>query len=384
MNKRTFLNMKAFYFFSFFAIGGLFPLLTVYLNDVGLTGAQIGVITSIGPIVMLLSQPIWGILSDYTKKPRVLLTIAVIGTGIIGFTYLFAEDYVIFVTIAAGLALFQSAIVPLSDSMTMNYVSLHGGNYGKIRMWGAVGFALAVWIMGNLSDWFGQPVIFYGFAIVLFMSAFFSIKMPNGTVTAAIDLRGGMKQLIKVPGFLLFLLITFLVFGPIMANNFYFGLLIQFTGGTLAGVGFAFLLAAGSEVPFMHWAGNWIKKRGVLVILFVASCVSGLRWLFYAAGPSPLFIYVTTIIQGFSIGLFVPAALQYVIDIAPKQVRGTAVAVYSAAGNGLGACFFSISAGLIMDRYTILSVYMFYGTLSLVGAGLTLWLINKQRTVKVV
>ncbi|SES34919.1 MFS transporter [Salipaludibacillus aurantiacus] len=377
--QQTFFNMKAFYFFAYFAFGGLFPLLSVYLqSEAGLSGSQIGVITSIGPIVMLLTQPVWGMLSDYTKRPRMLLTAACIGAGAVGFTYLFAEEYIVFVTIAAGLAVFQSAVIPLSDSMAMNYVYRHGGDYGNIRMWGAVGFAVSVWLMGNLSDWFAQSVIFYGFAAVLFISAFFSWGMPKEQVTTKVDLKGGMKRLVKVPGFMLFLLVTFLVFGPIMANNFYFGLLIQFTGGSLAGVGFAFLLAAGSEVPFMRWAGNWIRKRGILVILFAAAFASGIRWLFYATGPEPGFIYVTTIIQGFSIGLFVPAALQYVTELAPKEVKATAVAIYSAVGNGLGAWFFSISAGLIMDWYNILSVYLFYGVLSLAGALLTLWMIKQN------
>lgn len=381
--RRTFFNMKAFYFLVFFSFGGLFPLLTVYLQrDVGLSGSQIGVITSIGPIVMLLTQPVWGLLSDFTKRPRILLTVSVIGTGAVGFTYLFAEEYLLLVVIAAGLAVFQSAVVPLSDSMAMNYVQKNGGDYGNIRMWGAVGFAIAVWLMGNLSDWFGLSIIFYGFAIVLFISGFFSWGMPRESATAKVDIRAGMKQLVKVPGFMVFLVVTFLVFGPIMANNFYFGLLIQFAGGSLAGVGLAFLLAAGSEVPFMRWAGNWIHKRGILVILFVAAFASAIRWLFYATGPTPVFIYITTVMQGLSIGLFVPAALQYVSDMAPKEVKATAVAIYSAVGNGLGAWFFSISAGLIMEAFNIFTVYLFYGILTLLGAFLVLWMLKQQQITK--
>ncbi|PTL39790.1 MFS transporter [Alkalicoccus saliphilus] len=379
MQERAFFNMKGYFFFIYFGLGGLFPLLTVYLqDDVGLTGSQIGVITSIGPVVMILSQPLWGMLSDYTKKPKFLLVIASIGAGATGLTYITAQDYAIFVGIAATLAVFQSALIPLSDSIAMNYVKKHGGDYGKIRMWGAVGFAIAVWVMGNLSDWFGLQVIFYGFALVLLISAFFSAGMPNEAASVKVDVKGGMKRLVKVDGFLLFLLITFLVYGPIMANNFYFGLLIQFAGGSLAGVGFAFLLAAGSEVPFMRWAGAWIQSRGILFILFAAAFISGIRWIFYATNPDPIWIYITTIMQGFSIGLFVPAALQYVTDIAPGEVKATAVSIYAAVGNGLGAFFFSISAGLIIDWFSIPAVYFFYGIMTLIGAFLLFILARRQ------
>lgn len=378
--KRMFLNMKLFYFFAYFGFGGLFPLLSVYLQqDVGLRGSQIGVITSIGPIVMILIQPVWGMLSDVTKKPRLLLTFSVIGAGAVGFSYLFVEEYAILVAVAAGVAVFQSAMIPLSDSMAMSYVRQNGGDYGSIRMWGAAGFAVSVWLMGTLSDLYGMQVIFYGFFIVLLISAYFAAGMPKETETTKVDLKNGLKKLTTIPEFMIFLVVTFLVFGPIMANNFYFGLLIQFAGGTLAGVGLAFLLAAGSEIPFMRVAGNWISRMGILGVLLIAAGASAVRWLYYGTGPSHEWIYVTTIIQGLSIGLFVPAALQYVSDLAPAEVKVTAVAIYSAMGNGVGAWFFSISAGMIMEWSSIVTVYTFYGVMSAIGALLTLWMIVRQK-----
>lgn len=378
--RRMFFNMKMFYFFAYFGFGSLFPLLSVYLQEeVGLRGSQIGVITSIGPIVMILVQPLWGMLSDVTKKPRLLLTFSVIGAGAVGFSYIFTDNYAVLVAVAAGVAVFQSAMIPLSDSMAMSYVRQNGGDYGSIRMWGAAGFAIAVWLMGTLSDLYGMQVIFYGFFIVLLISGYFAIGMPKETETTKVDLKNGLKKLTKIPEFMIFLIVTFLVFGPIMANNFYFGLLIQFAGGTLAGVGLAFLLAAGSEIPFMRVAGSWISRIGILGVLLIAAAASAVRWLYYGSGPSHEWIYVTTIIQGLSIGLFVPAALQYVSDLAPPEVKVTAVAIYSAMGNGVGAWFFSISAGMIMEWYSIISVYVFYGIMTGCGALLTLWMLYRQK-----
>ncbi|WP_236634671.1 MFS transporter [Alteribacter lacisalsi] len=379
-HRRQLRDMRIFYFLSFFAIGGLFPLLSVYLqNEVGLRGSQIGVIMSIGPVMMLIAQPIWGLISDYTRSPRILLAISVTGTGAIGLMYVTAELYPVLIFIAAFLALFQAAMIPLSDSMVMNYVHKKGGDYGKVRLWGAAGFALAVWVMGNLSDWFGQSIIFYAFAIVLWISAWFALKMPRESQVVRVDLKKGLRKLIVVPKFVLFLIATFLVFGPIMANNFYFGLLIQFAGGSLAGVGLAFLLAAGSEIPFMRWAGSLISKQGVTAILFLAALVSGFRWLFYFLGPSPELIYVTTVIQGLSIGLFIPAALQYVRSLAPDEVKATAVSLYAAVGNGLGAWFFTFFAGLIMDWQNVLYVYLFYGVLTLCGAAVLIIIMNLEK-----
>jgi PPP family 3-phenylpropionic acid transporter len=361
-------NFNLFYFFTFFGFGSLFPLLSVYLQkEVGLTGTQIGTIMSISPVVTILFQPIWGMISDYTQKPRLVLTVTLVSTGIIGFFYSFVEAYVWFLVIAALLAVTQSAIVPLSDSIALNYVQKEKENYGSIRLWGAIGFAVSVLIVGRLSELFHLSMIFYTFAIILLTAAYFAWNLPRESQSIRVDLRKGLSQLLRMPKFTLFLLTTFLVFGPIYANNFYFGIFITDIGGTFTGVGIAFLLAAGSEAPFMKIAEKWIGKLGLMKILLLAALVSGVRWIFYSFEPSLFLVYATTIVQGFSVGLFIPAALQYVRDISPDSVKATAVSLYSAIGNGLGTWFCTFFGGVILERFHIMTVYMFFGILTIFG-----------------
>jgi MFS transporter, PPP family, 3-phenylpropionic acid transporter len=366
--QQTKVTFQLFYFLTFFGFGSLFPLLSVYLKEtVGLSGTEIGAIMSISPIVMIFVQPFWGMVSDYTQKPVKVLTITLIGTAMIGIVYSFIEQYAWFLVIAALLAFTQSAIVPLSDSITLNYVQKSKGNYGSIRLWGAVGFAVSVLVGGRLAEMFSIEIIFYLFALVLCLSALFAWKLPRESQTMKVHILDGMKRLIKIPKFLLFLLTTFLVFGPIYANNFYFGVFVKEIGGTLTGVGIAFLLAAGSEAPFMKIADSFIRRYGMLSILLFAAFISACRWLFYFFEPSLTLVYITTIAQGFSVGLFIPAALQYVRDAAPESVRATAVSIYSAVGNGLGSWFCTFIGGYIIDQYHIGHVYLFFSILTFAG-----------------
>jgi MFS transporter, PPP family, 3-phenylpropionic acid transporter len=361
-----------FYFLVFFGIGGLFPLLSVYLSDVvGLSGAKVGTIMSVSPVVMIFIQPLWGMIADYTQRPRLVLTLTLLGTGMVGYFFSFIEQYATFLMIAALLAFFQSSIIPISDSIVLNYVQKAGGNYGSIRLWGAIGFAVSVLVVGRLAETFGLKIIFYVFAIVLFLAALFAWQLPKESQTMKVNLREGISQLVRMPKFMLFLLATFLIFGPIYANNFYFGLYITDLGGTLTGVGLAFLFAAGSEAPFMKFASSWIQKLGILHILLLSSFISFVRWTFYSFEPSLVFVYATTILQGFSIGLFIPAALQYVRDLAPTNVRATAVSLYAAMGNGLGSWFCTFLGGLILEKYAVSTVYGFFSILTFLGCALT-------------
>ncbi|KJE28199.1 lacY proton/sugar symporter family protein [Geobacillus kaustophilus] len=366
-----------FYFLIFFAFGSLFPLLSVYLQEEArLPGAAIGWIMSITPIVTMAAQPLWGMATDYTRKPVGLLTMALVLTALFGFLYSLAGSYRMFVVLTVLLSAVQSAIVPLSDSIALHQVRDHGGNYGAIRLWGSLGFAAAVLVVGWLSDHLAFAVIFYVFSFMLLSAAALASRLPRSRAAGPAggltwsDIRG----LLSVRPFCLLLVASFLLFGPIYANNSYFGLLIHELGGTLTGIGFAFWLAAGSEAPFMKTADRLICRFGMTRLLVLAALVSAARWWSYVADPPLWFVYMTAIVQGCSVGLAIPTALQYVRRLAPERVQATAVALYSAASSGLGAWFCTLVGGYLFERWQIGAVYVFFGACAIVGVFVLIWL----------
>lgn len=377
--KRDIYSMQGFYLFVFFGFGSLFPLLSVYLSEVEkLNGYQIGIILSIGPVIMIFFQPFWGMISDMKNLHNRLLTLTTVITGFSAIGYLVFESFFSFILIAVFLAIFQSAIIPLSDSISLKYTSKAGVNYGNVRLFGSLGFGIAVFIMGKLSEWNPQ-VIFYAFFLTLLIAAFLSLKMPLEAAGKPNHLLSGMKDLIKMKRFLVFLAVTFLIFGPNLANNFYFSLFVEDRGGTYTGIGIAFLIAVLSEIPFMRAAGSWISKLGLLQVALIASLVSLIRWIFYFTEPSLTLIYFSAVIQGYSLGLFIPAGLQYIREITPAQMTATAVTFYSAVGNGLGNWFFTFIGGIIFEEFNIYFVYLFFAVLTLIGVLLTIWLLQDHK-----
>ncbi|MEC2056464.1 MFS transporter [Peribacillus psychrosaccharolyticus] len=381
---RNLLQFKGFYLFSFFAVGSLTPLLSVYLSEVEkMNGYQIGTIMSAGPIAMMIMQPIWGMVCDWSGKPAKILSLTTLLAGVLALGYLFIHDYQWLVIIAIILAVFQSAIIPVSDGISLQYATRVKANYGNLRLYGSLGFALAVFIMGRLAETtIGLSIIFYSFFITLVISAYLALRLPEEPQSMAKpNLIFGVKELLSIKRFLVFLAITFLIFGPNLANNVYYGLFIEDRGGTYTGIGIAFLLAVLSEIPFMRAAGSWVKKIGLLPIVLIAAFSSLLRWALYYFEPSLNLVYFTSVMQGLSIGLFVPAGLQYLRKIVPVHIMVTAITFYSAIGNGLGNWFSTFTAGIIMEKADIYTVYLFFAVLSLFGVILTLWLIWLERKI---
>ncbi|NHM29421.1 MFS transporter [Neobacillus terrae] len=378
--RRNIFSLQGFYLLSFFGVGSLYPLLSVYLSEVEkLNGYQIGTILSIGPIVMIFFQPLWGMISDLTHSPTKVLTFTTFLAGVGGFGYYLFGSYSMFFLTAVLVAIFQSAIIPVSDSISLKFSSRLNYNYGNIRLFGSLGFGLAVFIMGKLSE-FSPAVIFFSFFVSLSLASILAFRLPKEHTGENVKIFSGMKDLFKLKKFVIFLFVTFLIFGPNLANNTYFGLFVDDLGGTYTGIGIAFFIAVMSEIPFMRVAGRGINKFGLLPIAAIAGTVSLVRWLFYFMEPSLSLVYASAVIQGFSLGLFIPAGLQYIREITPSHITATAVTIYSAIGNGLGNWFSTFVGGLIYDSYSIFGVYLFFAVLAFLGVLLTLWLIKEEKS----
>ncbi|MCA0972750.1 MFS transporter [Halobacillus litoralis] len=372
--EKTYRFIQLFYFFAFFAFGSLFPLLSVYLEEEkGLNHTQIGLVIAALPLVTIFIQPVWGMLSDVTRRPKRLLMIASVVASALGFFYPVLELFPALLLGIIVIALFQSGIVPLSDSLSLNFVQKHHKEYGNIRLWGAVGFAVAVFVLGRVTEASGSlDWIFTFFSSGLLLALVALFQFPKRADHVSTSFRQGLGVLIKRKAFLLFLVSNFLVFGPVLANNYYFGTFILSVGGTLSGVGVAFLLAAGSEAPFMKFAQQVINRMGVLRVLMFSSAVSGSRWLLYFFEPSSEVVYATTIVQGISVGLYIPAALILVRELAPDNVRATAVGLYSAVGNGIGNAFFTFIGGVLIDVWSVTGMYGFFSVMTFTGMLLVL------------
>ena len=62
--------LRVYYFVYFMNIAAFFPFLSLYLKQVGLSGTQIGIITSVGFLVMTMAQPAWGFVSGVSGRKK--------------------------------------------------------------------------------------------------------------------------------------------------------------------------------------------------------------------------------------------------------------------------------------------------------------------------
>ena len=145
-------RLSAYYFFYFAFIGAFSPYFTLYLKSLEFSAWDIGVLMSLMQVMRLLAPNLWGWLADRlgTKTPIVRGAALM---SILGFsTFFLTQSFAGFFLGMALLAFFWSASLPLVEALTFSHLGARASHYGSIRLWGSVGFIVAVLGLGWLLD----------------------------------------------------------------------------------------------------------------------------------------------------------------------------------------------------------------------------------------
>ncbi len=145
-------RLSAYYFFYFAFIGAFSPYFTLYLQSLGFTAWDIGVLMSLMQVMRLLAPNLWGWLADRLGAKTPIVRGAAL-MSILGFScFFFTQSFAGFFLGMSLLAFFWSAALPLVEALTFTHLGAQASRYGSIRLWGSIGFIVAVLGLGWLLD----------------------------------------------------------------------------------------------------------------------------------------------------------------------------------------------------------------------------------------
>lgn len=329
----------AIYLFYFAAGGALTPYLNLYYQTIGMTKQQIGMLIASTTLTTVIASPVWSALADAFRLHRYLLPLAMVGT--LGPVALLTQttDFTPLWLLVVMYAFFNGPIIPLADNAVLSMLGDDRAAYGRLRVWGAVGFGLSAWGGGALAEQFGVSVSFVLFVLFMFFCALIASRLPAPKVINDEPFLRNLKRLSTNPVWLGFLTAIFLVgISSSLIHNYYVLYITELGGGeTLYGLSIA---AAGlSELPVFFFAGRlvrWLTSRGLLVVGFLAFA---LRLLLISVIPSPEWAILPQMLHGLSFSALWAAAVVYVTQIAPPGLGATAQAA-------LGVTLFGIAGAV--------------------------------------
>lgn len=145
-------RLSAWYFWYFAFIGAFLPYFSLYLQSIGLSAGRIAILMSLGQFMRLLAPLLWSWLADSGGR-RVRIVVASAAAALASYSVVFlTQDFVMLLIGMAVLHFFWSASLPLVEALTLGHLASHPERYGRIRLWGSVGFIAAVMGVGFLLD----------------------------------------------------------------------------------------------------------------------------------------------------------------------------------------------------------------------------------------
>ncbi len=359
-DKQNDIKSYALYFFLYCPLGVLSPLIGQYLSGIGFSGTQVGTVTSLGTASAVLAGMFWGKIFANSEQKRKIITFLFFGASAFALLGLRTTSFLLYAAIYAAMYFFQGPAHGLCDSLIME----NGQNFPVIRSCGAVGYAVAVCFAGALAEKYDLSVIFYIYAVTFVIAAAFVMLQKEPPLHRQSGKNVSIRELIPNRKYRRLLICAFLIIGTNISNSTYFGYLFREGGGSIGGIGIAFLLMAGSEAPFMFLIPYINRKISSEKLLLIAMFFCVVRFGFYACGPGYRTLLATFFFQGISEGIILVEIVKYFGKIVEPRLASIAVSTYYALGNSLSIIVCSFAGGLILDAFGAKGVYFFFTILN--------------------
>lgn len=360
--------MKKYYLYYVLIYGGLgafIPYIVPYLEgSLNLSATQIGIITSIPSIIGILVVPLWGIITDITKKDKKILGICVAINCLIMGMYSSVKLFPVLLIVATLAEAFRYAISPLADNITTDYCKHKNLNYGIIRSGGSVGFALVSFLTGQLIKVTSDTRIIFLVYIILFVVSlivlpFLDSKKYDGKEEKLEEstMKKDLKELVKDKSYLWLLAIVICTISISEVTSAYQGLYLIDLGASAGDIGILVIFTALPEIFFMSKINGLVLKYGYKKVFKIGTLTFLVRWITCLFATSPMMFILTAPLTALAFSTMLVAYIGYIKDKFSSEIQATALTLTSMA-IGISSALIKLPVGLGIDVFGLKTIYI--------------------------
>jgi MFS transporter, PPP family, 3-phenylpropionic acid transporter len=362
-----------FYFLYFAAAASLIPFVVLYYQQLGFSGAQIGLLAGMAPLIAMVGAPLWTNLADRTGRHRLVMSLTTAGVIAVVLAIPTLKALLPVVVMIALYAFLGSPIVSLSDSATMSMLGDQRSQYGRVRMGGTFGWAIAAPLAGLLVETNGLQMAFWGYASFMALALLVSQRLTFDSPAAAAATTaapGGVRMLLRNRRWTLFLAMAFVCGMGFASVNTYLFAYMQELGASAGVMGLALTLATLSELPVLFFADRLLKRLGSFGLLTLGMAATGIRLLLFAAVSAPAGVLAFQFLNGLTFPAVWVAGVSFAHENAPPGLRATAQGLFGAMIFGIGAAVGGLLGGLLLEAVGGRAMYLVFGLLVLLSLAL--------------
>lgn len=364
------LRLSIMMFLQFFIWGGWFVTLGTYLaNTLSASGGQVGMAFSTQSWGAIIAPFIVGLIADrYFNAERILGVLHLLGAALMYMLYQ-AQDFSQFYPFVLGYMIAYMPTLALVNSVSFGQMQDPSKEFGKIRVWGTIGWIVAGLVISYVFSWDSSSGIADGMlrntfmlcAIASLALGLFSFTLPAtppkgaGEKTGVKDVLGiDALAMLKDRNFLVFFLSSVLICIPLAfyyqnANPFLTEIGVENATGKMT-------LGQVSEVLFMLLLPVFLNRFGIKLTLLIGMAAWVLRYVLFAYGNADEGIALLIIgiaLHGICYDFFFVSGQIYTDAKASPKIKSAAQGLITLATYGVGMLIGFWVAGQITDAYAL-------------------------------
>ena len=358
-------------YFLYFGVMGVFlPYFNLYCYHLKFSGFQIGVLSGIRSIALVLFPLIWAGLADrfHIRRP-IYIFCSFISTAIWAF-YLYTTDFWAMLLITVFYGIFYAPIISFLEAFTMDVLGTEKKSYGKMRGWGTIAFIMMVLLLGKVIDIYSIEIIITLIFFGSMAQAIISIKIPDIQIKKQTSFSSNAKVLLKRP-VIVFLFCAFLM---LVSHGTYYGFYsihLENLGYGKTFIGISWALASIAEIIVMIKSDIIFKRFSTDNVLFFSFMVAALRWMGLSFTTSSVIILFLQVLHAVTYGTFHVSSILYIDSLTPDEGKTLGQAVNNAVTYGLGLMVGFFINGYLFETLGTFTLFMISSFIAL-GGGLIL------------
>ncbi len=361
-------GVKALFFAYFALVGAISPYLSLYFAAVGLTIPQIAVLMAIPQVVRIVAPPFWGWLADGAASRAALLrTSAAIALVLALLVPLAGGSYGWLALLVAAMYFATAAQAPLAETMALAASAGDAGRYGRMRLWGSIGFVAAVALTGPLLDAAGVTWLPAVMALVCASLLAVSWRVPEPPRYEA-GVRRPVASRLREPAIAAFFAASFLMLFAHAALYVFYSLYLDRAGWSKSGIGFAWTVGVVCEIVLFRSQRPLFERFGALTLLAASLAVAAARFALVGWGGGWLpAVLLSQAMHAVTFGVHHSATMALLQRWFAPAEQGRAQALYVTIGYGLGGAGGGLFASWLWEA--IDPAAAFYGAAAAAALG---------------
>jgi PPP family 3-phenylpropionic acid transporter len=373
-------RLRLFYFLYYGSIGASLPYLAPYLKGLGFSGAEIGTVQMVGPLVAGPAALAWALAADRLGAPARALRLATLWS-LAAMAFLpIARTPGVLAAVMFLYSLGVAAVVPLVDSVALEWVRTQPGlSYGRVRLFGSLGFIALAQGLGLLlaarGDRPGDVLVPLAVVVAVAGYALTARRLPAPPVPAVRPGLADLKGLLADRRLLLLLGASLLHWAGCAPFHLFYGVFVRDLGlsSSLTGLGMA--VGVGAEVLVLLAFPRLSRRFSLRALFALAFAATALRWWLLSRSSAPPAVVGLQALHGLTFGLFWGAAVEAMSALVPARLRATGQALFGAVVFGGGNAVGYQLSGLGYDHYrSAAPLYAWAAALELLPLVAALWL----------